>query len=84
MPSQQKSEMDVPAYHRPAPVQVVRNARGVILGRIERQGLTGRSVARDAQGLLAAVYDPREGLTRDRRGLVVARGDVLAAYLFRP
>lgn len=75
--------MDALAYH-PAPVQVIRDARGVILGRIEHQGSTGRSIARNAQGLVVATFDRREGVTRDRRGLVVARVDVLAAFLLRP
>jgi hypothetical protein len=48
----------------------------VILGRIERQGSTGHSTARNAQGLVVATFD--------RRGLVAARGNLLAAYLFRP
>lgn len=72
------------AHHQPGAAQVIRSAQGVILGRIERQGSTGRIIARNAQGLIVATFDPREGMTRDRRGLVVARGDLLAAYLFRP
>ena len=76
--------MDAPAYHHPALVQVIRDARGVILGRIEHQGSTGRSTARNTQGLVVATFDQRKGVTRDRRGLVVARGDVLAAFLLCP
>ena len=88
MLSQQSSGMrpdvDVPAHYQPAPIQIVRDARGVILGRIEHEGSTGRIVARNAQGSAVATFDPRDGVTRDKRGLVVARGDVLAAYLFCP
>ena len=76
--------MDALAHHHPTPVQVIRDARGVIRGRIEHQGSTGRSTARNAQGLVVATFDRREGVTRNRRGLVVARGDLLATYLFRP
>lgn len=76
--------MDAPAHHHPAPVQVIRDARGVILGRIEHQGSTGRSTARNAQGLVVATFDRREVVTRDRRGLVAGRGDLLDAYLFHP
>ena len=76
--------MDAPAHHHLAPVQVIRDAYGVILGRIEHQGSTGRSIARNAQGLVVATFDPREDMTRDQRGLVVARGDLLTTYLFHP
>ena len=75
--------MEAPAHRQPAPVQIVRDARGVILGRIERQTPTGRSIVCDARGLVLGTYDPREGTTRDARGLVIARGDVLVGLLGR-
>ncbi|TXN17210.1 hypothetical protein FV219_00860 [Methylobacterium sp. WL122] len=76
--------MDAPAYHAAPPVQVLRDRRGVVIGRIEHQRLTGKAVARDSKGILVGTYDPREGATRDAAGRVVARGDVLAAFLIRP
>lgn len=75
--------MDAFAYHQPAPVQVLRDRRGQLIGRLEQQGSTGRLIARDAHGLRVGTCDPREGTTRDARGLVVARGNVLAALLVR-
>lgn len=70
-------------YHVPAPIQVLRDRRGLAIGRLEEQRSTGKVIARDAHGLLVGTYDPREGTTRNARGLVVARGDVLAALLVR-
>lgn len=75
--------MDALAHHHPAPVQVLRDRRGQLIGHLEQQRSTGRIIARDAHGLLVGTYDPRESTTRDAGGLVVARGDVLAALLAR-
>jgi len=75
--------MDASAYHQPAPVQVLRDRRGQLIGRLEQQRSTGMVIARDAHGLRVGTYDPREGTTRDARGLVVARGDILPALLVR-
>ncbi len=75
--------MDCPAYHSSAPIQVIRDRQGIVIGKLEEQRLTGKLIARDAQGVVVGSYDPREGTTRDARGVVVARGDVLAALLMR-
>lgn len=75
--------MDAIAHHQPAPIQVLRDRRGLVIGRLEQQGSTGRVIARNAHGLLVGTFDLREDTTRDARGLVVARGDVLAALLVR-
>jgi hypothetical protein len=75
--------MDGPSYHQPAHIQILRDQRGLVIGRLEEQRSTGKIVARNARGLLVGIYDPREGTTRDTRGLVIARGDVLAAILVR-
>lgn len=61
--------------------EVLRDKRGVVVGRIEQQRLTGKSVARDARGPVVGVYDPREGLMRDASGKVVARGNLLIGLL---
>lgn len=74
--------MDALAHHEAAPVQVIRDRRGLILGRIEQRS-TGKLIARDARGLVVGTFDRLEGITRDSRGLVVARGDILAALLIR-
>lgn len=75
--------MDASAHHQAASVQIIRDRRGLILGRIDRQVSTGKLVARDARGLVVGTFDPREGTTRDSRSLIVARGDILAALLVR-
>ncbi len=77
--------MDVPAIYEASPVQeVLRDRRGVIVGRIERQRHTGSVIARNAQGVIVGRYSAREGLTRDASGRIITRGDVLSALLFRP
>jgi hypothetical protein len=62
--------------------EVVRDRRGTAIGRIERQSQTGKLVARNEEGTLAGVYDPRSGETRDRRGRVVGRTNLLPVLLF--
>jgi hypothetical protein len=74
----------------PAVVQVmsssreaVRDARGQIVGYLERQPLTGRILARDARGIIVGVYEERSDLNRDAQGAIVARGNVLPALILR-
>ncbi|GJE09511.1 hypothetical protein [Methylobacterium longum] len=74
--------MDASAHHQPASLQILRDRRGLVIGRLEQRP-TGKIVARDAHGLLVRTYDPREGTTRDGLVLVVAQSDVLAALLIR-
>ncbi|KQT53192.1 hypothetical protein ASG52_25400 [Methylobacterium sp. Leaf456] len=77
--------MDVPAIYDTSPAEeVLRDRSGVIVGRIERHGLTGLVIARNAQGVIVGRYSAREGLTRDAFGRIIARGDVLSGLLFRP
>lgn len=59
----------------------LRDKRGVVIGRIEHPRLTGKSVARNARGRIVGVHDPREGLTRDAFGKVIARGNILVGLL---
>lgn len=75
--------MDCSAYHSTDQIQVVRDRQCIVIGRLEEQRATSKLIARDAHGVIVGTYDPREGTTRDARGLVVARGDVLAALLVR-
>lgn len=77
--------MDVPATHeRAMGPEVVRDQRGIMVGRIERQRLTGLVLDRDAQGVFVGRHSVRERLTRDASGWVIAWGDVLSALPFRP
>ncbi len=59
----------------------VRDHRGTIIGRLERQNLTGRMIVRDRRGLVLGSYDSRSGETRDARGQFVGRGNLLSALL---
>lgn len=73
--------MDAAAYHQPAPIQILRDRRDLVVGRLEEQRSTGKIIAYDGRGLLGGNYDPRKGTTRGARGVVLARRDVLAALL---
>ena len=76
--------MDVPVIEIAAPArEVLRDYRGTIIGTVEPQGLTGKVVARDARGILVGTYDSRLNETRDARGRVIGRGNLLGALLLR-
>ncbi len=75
--------MDAPTYHETATDQVIRDKRGIVIGRLEEQRLTGKTLARDARGLLIGQYDNRANLTRDARGVLVGSGNLLPALLLR-
>ena len=76
--------MEMPAYHEQVPVQVIRDRRGVVIGRLEQQSLTGKTLARDARGVLVGTYDQRANTTRDSRGVVVGTGNLLPVLLPLP
>ncbi len=77
--------MDVPVIEitAPAACEVLRDHRGTIIGRVETQHHTGKLVARDARGVVAGSYDRRSNETRDARGRVIGRGNLLGALLLR-
>ena len=77
--------MEVPVIEitAPAACEVLRDHRGTIIGRVETQHHTGKLVARDARGVVVGSYDPRLNETRDARGRVIGRGNVLGALLLR-
>lgn len=60
--------------------ETVRDARGVIVGVIERQGLAGNLIARDARGTLLGSFDGRV-TRRARGGEIVGRTNLLPALL---
>lgn len=75
--------MDAVAHYDTAPArQVVRDRHGIVVGAIELQRLTGKLTARTKQGTLAGLYDPRSGETRDHRGRLVGRSNLLPVLLF--
>lgn len=63
--------------------ETVRDARGVIVGVIERQRHAQRLIARDAHGVIVGVYDERSRTTRDAHGRLVGRANLLPALLWR-
>ncbi len=76
--------MDVPIIEIAAPArEVLRDHRGTIIGVVETQRLTGKVVARDARGVLVGIYDTRLNETRDARGRVIGRGNLLGALILR-
>ncbi len=77
--------MDAPviAIVAPAPHEVLRDQMGTIIGTVEPQPLTGKLVARDARGVVVGSYDSRLNETRDARGRVIGRGNLLGALLLR-
>lgn len=62
--------------------EIMRDRRGVILGTIERQRYAGRLIARDRHGIVVGVYEERSRTTRDSRGRIVGRPNLLPALLF--
>jgi hypothetical protein len=75
--------MDAPAIEVGAPAarEVLRDHKGTIIGTLEPQRLTGNLIARDARGVLVGTYHPRSNETRDARGRVVGRANLLGALL---
>lgn len=64
--------------------ELIRDGRGTILGVIEHQRNTGKLIARDARGVVVGVYDERSRTTRDARGRIVGKANLLPALLFQP
>ncbi len=77
--------MDVPVIEIAAPAarEVLRDHRGTIIGTLEPHRVTGKVIARDARGVVVGSYDPRLNETRDARGRVIGRGNLLGALLLR-
>lgn len=70
----------VQVQHEPAR-ETIRDARGTIVGVIERQRLTGNLVARDRNGTIIGVYEERSRTTRDAHGRLVGTTNLLPALL---
>lgn len=63
--------------------EVVRDARGVVIGAIERQQMVGRQIARDRHGIIVGAFEERTRTTRDAHGRLVGRANLLPMLLFR-
>ena len=59
--------------------QVLRDARGVEVGVIEHQRLTGKFIARNKHGIVIGSFDGH--VTRTASGRIVAKTNVLPALL---
>jgi hypothetical protein len=77
--------MDAPAIEIAAPSagEVLRDHKGIIIGTLASQRLTGKVIARSPNGIVVGVYDARSNETRDAHGRVVGRGNLLGALLLR-
>ena len=74
--------MDAAPVHiqdRPAR-ETVRDARGMVIGVIERQRLTGKLIARDARGTVLGSFDGQV-TRRAIGGQIVGRTNLLPALL---
>lgn len=69
----------VQLQHEPAR-ETVRDARGTIVGVIERQRFTGKLIARDARGTVLGSFDGQV-TRRARGGQIVGRTNLLPALL---
>ncbi len=76
--------MDGPALHQPVSVEVIRDRRGIVVGRLEERRLVGTIEARDAHGVVVGRYSKRENLTRDASSRLIGTGNLLPALLVRP
>lgn len=72
----------VHTQHAPAR-ETVRDVCGTIIGTIKRQRHTQKQIARDANGVVVGVYDERSRTTRDARGRLIGRANLLGALLWR-
>lgn len=75
--------MEVTAHYQQAASQTIRDKHGVVIGRYEYHRLTGKTVARNARGILVGTFDHRAQVTRDSHG-IVGTGNLLAALLVAP
>lgn len=63
--------------------ETIRDARGTIVGVIERQTEAGKLIARDRHGIIVGVYDERSRTTRDAHGRMVGQTNLLPVLLFQ-
>ena len=59
--------------------QDLRDQKGKLLGRIKTVG--GKLEIRDHKGVLKGRYDPKMNQTRDRKGKLVGKGNLLTTLL---
>ena len=59
--------------------QELRDKSGKLLGKIEER--QGKLEIRDARGILKGKYDPKRNETRDERGSLIGKGNMLSSLL---
>ena len=62
--------------------QVLKDARGYILGSIEQRS-DGTFVGKDARGYTKGFYDPKANKTKDSRGYAVGIGNLLSMLIMQ-
>jgi hypothetical protein len=60
--------------------QELRDARGNLLGKIATAS-NGIQTIRDSKGILRGKYDPKANTTRDDKGNLVGKGNLLTSLL---
>jgi len=60
--------------------QELRDARGLLLGKVETKP-DGKQELRDSRGSLKGNYNPKNNETRDQRGALVGKGNILSSLL---
>lgn len=60
--------------------QELRDARGSLLGKVETKS-DGKQELRDSRGSLKGNYNPTNNETRDHRGALVGKGNILSSLL---
>lgn len=63
--------------------EVIRDRRGFIVGTIERQRNAGKLIARNRHGIVVGAYDEHSQTTRNARGQLIGRANLLPALLFQ-
>lgn len=63
--------------------QELRNRTGRLIGTIDLQS-TGKYEGRDATGKLKGTYDSKTNETRDARGQLVGKGNLLSSLITSP
>ncbi|MCF8340524.1 MAG: hypothetical protein K9I82_06080 [Chitinophagaceae bacterium] len=60
--------------------QELRDARGALLGKVETKS-DGKQELRDSRGALKGNYNPMYNETRDQKGALVGKGNILTSLL---
>lgn len=59
----------------------IRNWRGIVVGWMEEDPITGNKTIRDFYGVIKGRYNKRENITRDFYGYKIGEGDLLMSLI---